>query len=622
MRRLTDDVVPAEAPRRERAAEGEASPEPARISVVICGHVDHGKSTIIGRLLADTQSLPEERLERIRDLCERTARPFEYAFLLDALKDEQAQGITIDAARVFFKTAGRSYDLIDAPGHIEFLKNMVTGASRAEAALLVIDAREGVQENTRRHGYMLALLGIRQVAVLVNKMDLVDWDQVLFDRLATEYASFLRCVGIEPLCAIPVSGRGGQNVVRRGPLTAWYQGPTVLAVLEAFRPERPLGGAAFRMPVQDVYKFTQRGDDRRIVAGTVATGTLTVGDEVMFYPSGKRARVRSLEAFNRPPSTSVQAGMAIGFTLDEQIYVTRGEVAARVGEAQPAVASRLRVSLFWLGRKPMVRGKEYTLKCGTARVSVELEAVQRLIDASDLAADGDTRQIERHAVAECTLVLDRPIAVDVEHVSRATSRFVIVEDYDIGGGGIVREAVPDRQSRRRATTWSGPVRWEPSPIEAACRAEKYSQEATLVVVTGARDAERKAIAERVEAGLFADGRFVYCLGITDEESGGSAAGERSGHHRHEHLQRLAEIARVMLDAGAVLIVTARDLTHGDLELLRAGVECERVTTVWVGDGATTDIAYDVFLDHAAGVAEGAARVNAFLREHGPVFPAR
>ena len=260
-----------------------------RLHIVVTGHVDHGKSTIVGRLLADTGSLPDGRLEAVRATCARNAKPFEYAFLLDALKDEQAQGITIDSARVFFKTARRHYLIIDAPGHVEFLKNMISGAARADAALLVIDAHEGVQENSRRHGYMLSMLGIRQIAVVVNKMDLAGYRQDVFDRVVDEYSAFLARVGLRPAAFIPVSGFHGENLIAPAPAFAWYSGPSVLAALEDFVCRPAATTTAFRMPVQGVYKFTEHQDERRIVAGTVDSGRLLEGDEVIFYPSGKRA---------------------------------------------------------------------------------------------------------------------------------------------------------------------------------------------------------------------------------------------------------------------------------------------------------------------------------------------
>src|SRR5918999_1367624 len=251
------------------------------MNLVVTGHVDHGKSTVVGRLLADTGSLPEGKLDAIRALCARNSKPFEYAFLLDALRDERAQGITIDAARVFFKSRQRDYLLLDAPGHSGFLRNMITGAARAEAALLVIDAREGVRDNSRRHGYLLSLLGIRQLAVIVNKMDLVDRSRDVFDRVAGEYQDFLSNLQVTPSWFIPVSGMTGENIVDRAPQLPWYSGPTVLEALDAFTPEPAPLDAPFRMPVQGVYKFTANNDDRRIVAGSVATGRVHVGDELI-----------------------------------------------------------------------------------------------------------------------------------------------------------------------------------------------------------------------------------------------------------------------------------------------------------------------------------------------------
>ena len=309
----------------------------SRLHLVISGHVDHGKSTLVGRLLADTGSLPDGKLEQVRALCERTSRPFEYAFLLDALKDERAQGITIDAARVFYKTATRHYIIIDAPGHIEFLKNMITGAARAEAALLVIDAHEGIQENSRRHATMLSMLGIRQLAVVVNKMDLAGFRRETFDGVVADFAAFLGQLGMSAMAWIPVSARCGANIAARAGETPWYTGPTVLEALERFQPAAPAQDRPFRLPVQDVYKFTNFGDDRRIVAGTVESGHAAAGDELIFYPSGKRARIQSVEAFSSSPQTAVAAGNAVGITLSPQIYTSRGELAARTDEPAPYV---------------------------------------------------------------------------------------------------------------------------------------------------------------------------------------------------------------------------------------------------------------------------------------------
>jgi bifunctional enzyme CysN/CysC len=595
-----------------------APTESQRMNIVIVGHVDHGKSTVIGRLLADTHSLPEGKLEQIRAQCELNSKPFEYAFLLDALKDEQAQGITIDAARVFFKSARRPYLILDAPGHIEFLKNMITGAARAEAALLVIDAAEGVQENSRRHGYMVSLLGVRQLAVLVNKMDLVGWDRGVFDRIVAEYGAFLEQVGIKPSCFIPISGRGGDNIADRSGNLPWYTGPTVLGALDAFRSEPAPVERAFRMPVQDVYKFTKQGDDRRIVSGTIDSGTLKVGDSVVFFPSGKKSRVKTIEAFNRPPQTRAEAGAAVGFTLQEQIYITRGEMATLENEPRPQVTTRLRVSLFWLGKEPMAKGKEYMLKLGTARVTARVEEVLRVMDASTLDATDQRAVVKRHDVAECVLKLDRAIACDIAEDVPSTSRFVIVDDYEIRGGGIVREALADRQTSVRDRVMLRNYKWEPSVIPPERRAEKLNQKAALILVTGEHEHDRKGVAKALESKLFDDGKVVYFLGIGNVLYGVDADIERKQENRLEHMRRLAEVANLMLDAGIILVVAAAELTQDDLEVIKTAVQPDWIETIWAGDTVTTDLVYDLHLPGGA-VPEAVDQLKAHLQDKGVIF---
>jgi bifunctional enzyme CysN/CysC len=589
-----------------------------RMNIVIVGHVDHGKSTVIGRLLADTHSLPEGKLEQIRAQCELNSKPFEYAFLLDALKDEQAQGITIDAARVFFKSGVRPYLILDAPGHIEFLKNMITGAARAEAALLVIDAAEGVQENSRRHGYMVSMLGVRQLAVVVNKMDLVGWDRAVYDRIVREYGAFLQQVGIQPSGFIPVSGRGGDNIADRSANLPWYDGPTVLDALDAFHSEPAPVNQPFRMPVQDVYKFTKQGDDRRIVSGTVDAGSMKVGDQVVFFPSGKRSRVKSIEGFNQAPLTRVEAGQAVGFTLQEQIYITRGEVATLEHEPRPQASTRLRVSLFWLGKEPMVKRKEYLLKLGTARVTARIEEVLRVMDASTLDTAEQRTAVQRHDVAECILKLDRAIACDLAADIPTTSRFVIVDDFEIRGGGIVREALPDRQAGVRDRVLLRNYKWEPSIIQPERRAEKYNQKAALILVTGEHDTDRKGVAKALEGKLFEDGKVVYFLGIGSVLYGVDADIERKPENRLEHMRRLAEVANLMLDAGMILVVAAAELTQDDLEVIKTAVPPDWIETIWAGDTITTDLAVDLHLPGGA-IPESVDQLKAHLQDKGIIF---
>jgi len=585
-----------------------------KMTLVIVGHVDHGKSTIIGRLLADTGSLPEGKLEQVKTRCERNSKPFEYAFLIDALKDEQSQGITIDSARVFFKTKKRHYLIMDAPGHIEFLKNMVTGASRAEAALLVIDAHEGVQENSRRHGYLLSMLGIKQMAVLVNKMDLVGYRREAFERIVDEYRSFLSHLDLEALTYIPVSGWSGDNLATLSSRTPWYKGSTVLEVLDRFRKEELPVDKPFRMPVQDVYKFTNFGDQRRIVAGTIETGILRPGDELIFFPSGKKSRVKTIESSNADGARGVTAGYAVGFTLQEQIYIPRGELAVKTNELRPQVTSRMRVNLFWLGREPMVKEREYLLKIGTAKVPVYLEAIHRLIDASDLHLLEEKDRIDRHDVAECTLKAKKPIAFDLAEEMASTGRFVIVDRYEISGGGIIREALEDRQTWVREKVILRDIKWELSMLSQEAREEKYGQKSSLILITGEKDSGKKPLAKRLEAELFSEGRFVYFLGIRNVLYGVDADIKGRDDERQEHLRRLAEVAHILLDAGVILIVTAIELTQEELELIKTTIHFDKIETIWVGRHVTTDIAYDLKIEDGHDLERAVHQIRTLLLE--------
>jgi bifunctional enzyme CysN/CysC len=591
------------------------------LKLVIAGHVDHGKSTIIGRMLADTDSLPDGKLEQVKETCRRNSKPFEYAFLLDALKDEQAQGITIDSARVFFQTDFRQYIILDAPGHIEFLKNMVTGAAHAEAALLVIDAEEGVQENSRRHGYMLSMLGIKQIAVVVNKMDLVDYDQQTYDDIVEEYTDFLHEIDIEPMTFLPVSGFYGDNVADKSENMPWYEGQTVLELLDSFENEALPHNKPFRMPVQDVYKFTKGGDDRRIIAGTAVSGELNVGDEVVFYPSGKKSRVKSIEGFNEDRQYKLKVGKAGGFTLEEQIYITRGEVASRCDENDPEVSARIEASLFWLGKEPLTKDKVYQLKIGTARAKARLEKINRVIDASNLSQDEDKDEIERHDVADVVFKLDKAMAFDLAGAIEETSRFVIVDDYEIAGGGIISAALEDEQSWVREKVMRRNYKWEQSLISREERAEKYNQKSTLILITGEEDVGKKPTAKALEKRLFNDGKVVYFLGIGNLLYGVDAdiKNGEDNNHKEEHLRRLAEVSHLMLDAGAILVVTAVELTQSDLELIKTTVNPQQIETVWLGENVTTDLEFDMHIPEFTSEEQVSAQIKGLLQDRGIIF---
>jgi bifunctional enzyme CysN/CysC len=569
-------------------------------------------------MLADTGSLPDGKLEQVKKNCEINSRPFEYAFLLDALKDEQSQGITIDTARVFFKTEKRDYIILDAPGHIEFLKNMVTGASHAEAALLVIDAEEGIRENSMRHGYMLGMLGIRKIVVVVNKMDLVDYNEDIYNDIVKNYTAFLNSINIEPATFIPASGMMGDNIANRSQNMKWYDGITVLESLDRFESDPPVEDMPFRMPVTDVYKFTRYGDNRRIVAGTIESGKIAVGDRVVFYPSGKSSKISGIVGFNTPERDEIGVGYSTGLTLDEQIYITRGELAFKDGEEKPLVSSRILASVFWLGHEAMTTKKEYHLKLGTAKLPVKLEKIVRTIDTSDLDADSQKESIERHDVAECILRLKKPIAFDTVDRFQDTGRFVIVDDYNIRGGGIIRDRLEDDQSAIREKVYLRNLKWIKTDINHLERAEKYNQRATLIIITGKPGTGRKDLARGLEARLFADGKFVYYLGLGSVLYGVDSD-LKNEKNDPEHIRRFAEIAHILLDTGLIAIVTAQELSQDELEIIKASVSPDMLEVVWTGADITTDIAYDMHIENSHNTEEAVEKLKLMLQERGAIF---
>jgi len=411
------------------------------MNIVIVGHVDHGKSTLVGRLLADTGSLPIGKLEQVKRTCSINSKPFEYAFLLDALVDEQDQGITIDTARIFFKTIKREYIIIDAPGHIEFLKNMISGAARAEAAVLLIDALEGIAENSKRHAYMLSMLGIKQVIIAVNKMDLVDFSVNVFEQIKIDYSLFLKNIGLNSLAFVPIAARDGINLTEVSKATPWYKGLTVIDLIDTFIKEKDENENDFRMFVQGIYKFTANGDSRRIIAGTVNSGTINVGDEIIFLPSKKKSIVKTIERFGKKSITKASSDEAIGLTLDTQIYVKPSELVCRLDEKNPYTSDRFRANIFWMGKNPLSLNKKYKLKIGTNQVSVILEKLENVLDASVLKISTDRNFVERHEVAQCIFQTSEIFSFDLVGEIKTTSRFVIVDGYDIAGGGIIIEAL-------------------------------------------------------------------------------------------------------------------------------------------------------------------------------------
>lgn len=403
------------------------------LNIVVVGHVDHGKSTVIGRLLHDTHSLPQGTIDKVKRIAKETGKPFEYAYLLDAFEEEQKQGITIDITQIQFSTAKRDYVIIDAPGHKEFLKNMISGAANAEAALLVIDAKEGVQEQSKRHAYIISLLGIKKVYVVVNKMDLVDYSEEAFEEVKKGMTEFLEDLGVYPLSYIPVSAFYGENILTSSKEMPWFNGYSIVEAIDIIKKDTGIEDKGLRFPIQDVYKF----DDRRIIAGRIESGTLKVGDEINIYPEGKKTTVKSIEYWAKRDNKEVAvAGESIGITVTDEFFNKRGEVISTI-DNPPKVTNRFRANIFWMGKNDLVKNKKYKIKLTTQEVEGEIESIIRVVDASSLNSSNEVNKVVLNDVAEVIISTKEKLVFDTFSESSITGRFVIVDGYDVAGGGII-----------------------------------------------------------------------------------------------------------------------------------------------------------------------------------------
>jgi len=577
------------------------SQEREQMNVVIVGHVDHGKSTLVGRLLADTGSLPEGKLEAVKENCKRNARPFEYAFLLDALKDEQSQGITIDTARSFFKSEKRDYIIIDAPGHIEFLKNMVSGAARAEAAMLLIDANEGIKENSKRHGYMMSFLGIKNIYVCVNKMDLVDYSEEIFTQIKEEYTEFLSEINVKPKGFIPISAREGENVVSPSDKLSWFNpvdqdAKTILEAFDSFVKAPVVTEKDLRFPIQDIYKFTAEGDDRRIFSGRIESGTVNVGDEVVFLPSNKKSKIASIEGFNIDEKSFAFAGQSTGLQLETQIYIKPGEIMVNTKERLPHVSTKFKANIFWMGKTPLVKGKTYKLKITSQQVPVVLSEIISVLDASELSSISNKPQVDRHDVAECVLETLKPIAFDeITHISE-TGRFVVVDNYEIAGGGIILAPVFESDSVLKRHIEARENNWERGDITPAKRSKKFDHKSALIVIAGEVNTGKMDIAKALEKELFNQKKNTYFLGVSNELIVAGTGSNDKTLNKLQHIQQLGEIAHTLTDAGLLLITSISNIDEYELEMLKALNRPNKTIVVGVGETQFPEEQLNICLD--------------------------
>jgi bifunctional enzyme CysN/CysC len=516
------------------------------VRIVIVGHVDHGKSTLIGRLLYETGSLPDGKLESLKAVSARRGMPFEWSFLLDALQTERDQGITLDTSQIRFRTASRDFVLIDAPGHAEFLRNMITGAAQADAALLIVDAAEGVRDQTRRHGYLLHLLGIRQVAVVINKMDRVSFDERRFRDIEAEISTHLVNLGLTPVAVIPISARDGDGVARRTDPIGWYGGPTVVETLDGFMPARQPDELALRLPVQAVYKF----DDRRIIAGRIETGSIAVGDEIVVMPSGKTARVRSIESWPEPTQAprTAGAGQSIGITLDSEIFLDRGDVVS-TGAVRPKAAQHLRARVFWLNEEPLEVGTTINVRIGTAEARGTIAAIEKAVDPGALSATEASAVAQNH-VGEIDIALSRPLAVDPYALNARTGRIVLDMKGRISGGGLVLSLdVEERPRQPQSASLK-------SAVSATERAARSGHGGAIVWLTGRDGSGASKLARAIERRLFDRGGAPIVLDAEALRQGLNADLGDTPAAAAEAIRRTAEMAAHLAQSGFVVIVAA------------------------------------------------------------------
>ncbi|MBC6444660.1 MAG: adenylyl-sulfate kinase [Alphaproteobacteria bacterium GM202ARS2] len=559
-------MAPSQSVRAATAQGATLTERPLR--VVMLGHVDHGKSTLVGRLFYDTHSLPEGRYESIREMCRRRSMPFEWAFLTDSLQAERDQGITIDTTQIWFHSQKRSYVIIDAPGHREFLKNMVTGAASADAVVLLVDAAEGVREQSRRHAYLAHLLGIRQVIVVVNKMDRALYDQERFDSLAEEMTEYLASFGVTPRHIIPVSAQQGDNMVGLSSTMKWYKGAFLLEALDSLRALPSADDLPLRFHVQDVYKF----DERRIIVGRIESGGMRVGDRLLFSPSGLQGEVASFESWRAPQGRALQeasSGCCVGIILKEQIFVERGMVASHV-DAPPRYGHVLRGRLFWLSKTPLKQGQIYRMRIGPSDHGVELSSVEKVIDTDDLTSTRvKAQQVPYNSVAEVILRSRSLMALDDHSAHPLCGRFVLRDGYHIAGGGIISlEGLPMMTTQTAVQDEHKHIYQVAHRVSTTDRARRNHHDAGVIWLTGLSGSGKSTIGIELERRLFLKGYQVYVLDGDNVRHGLNKDLDFTPEGRAENIRRVSEVAALMRDGGFIVLAAFISPYREDRDLAR------------------------------------------------------
>jgi len=518
------------------------------VKIVFVGHVDHGKSTLIGRILEETGSLPEGKIEELRASCQAQGHPFEYAFLLDALAEEQQQNVTIDTTQIQFRSGCRGYVIIDAPGHEEFLKNMITGAASAEAAVVVIAADEGAREQSRRHGQLLSLLGIRQIIIAVNKMDLANYSKSAFREIEKAYGEFLQTLGLKAAAFVPISANAGVNIVSDGDhAIAWFKGPSLLQAIDQLEAAESATEQPLRLPIQDVYRV----ENRRVLVGRIESGTLRVGDQLLFSPHHKTARVATIERWPTTSSEFASAGESIGLTLRDHIFIERGHIASHEADA-PVESNRVHARVFWIGAEPLRVGARYRLKLVTQNVECEVVALGPVIDVATLdAAATERTELRINEVGNVTLQTRAPLVLDNHERVPTMGRFILADGDSLVGGGIVSGALYSRAKVVKSEN----IFWSESEITAARRALRNQHRGAVIWLTGLSGAGKSTIARALEKEFFQLSMHTYVLDGDNLRHGLNANLGFAPEDRVENIRRVSEVAKLMADAGTVVITS-------------------------------------------------------------------
>ncbi|WP_126286100.1 sulfate adenylyltransferase subunit CysN [Burkholderia stagnalis] len=526
---------------------------------ITCGSVDDGKSTLIGRLLYESNLLFDDQLAQLEADSRKVGTQggeLDFALLVDGLSAEREQGITIDVAYRFFATARRKFIVADTPGHEQYTRNMITGASTADLAVILIDARKGVLTQTRRHSHLAALIGIKRVVLAINKMDLVDYDRAVFERIDADYRAFAAELGLTEIVSIPLSALRGDNVIAAGTHLPWYDGPTLMQHLDAVPlAARVTRDEPFRLPVQWVNRphLNFRG-----YAGSIASGEIRAGERVRVLPSGKESRVTSVIT---PAGVAdvARAGDAVTLTLADEIDISRGDMLARA-DAPPEVADQFEATLVWMHDEPLLPGRPYLVKLGTQTVGATCATPKYKVDVNTrehLAA----RTLALNEIGVCNLSFDRPVAFDPYAQNRHTGGFIVIDRFtnDTVGAGMLHFAL------RRAHN----VHWQAVDVDRAARAAQKRQTPRIVWLTGLSGAGKSTIANLVEKRLHALGAHTYLLDGDNVRHGLNRDLGFTEADRVENIRRVAEVARLMLDAGLIALVSFISPFRAERDMARA-----------------------------------------------------